>query len=707
MNILKVKWKYGNNMKLKFSFILIVLLLNNLSAHNRKDLIIDDNWRFTRENPANAEQIDYNDSYWENISLPHSWNSRDGQDGGNDYYRGTGWYRKWFSVDSKYKGQRVYIKFDGSSISTEVFVNGITAGIHKGSFGAFCFDITPLIKIGNKNILSVKVNNSKDSAISPLRGDFTIFGGIYRSVHLLILNPLSISPLDFASSGVYVTQKSISREKAELEILTKLLNKGNKENNISIKYSLINKQGKIVKEIISSCLVSENSNIDHKQIISIDNPILWDGKSNPYLYNLNVTLIENGRVIDNLTEPIGLRTFKIDPEKGFYLNEKPYKLYGVNRHQDRKNKGWAIGNKEHKEDYGLIEELGCTALRLAHYQQSDYFYGLCDKGGMVVWAELALVDEANRSADFLLTCKQQLTELIKQNYNHPSIFFWSMENEFIPDSDTSLYNNIVEELNSLAKQLDPFRLTTVATRSKYDCDFRMNNITDVLGLNVYRGWYEKKPEDFSAFVDDFHRKFPYRSIAISEYGGGGNIYQHEWPVIKPNPRGEWHPEEWQTTLHEITWKSMADRPFLWGTFIWNMFDFASDGRSEGDHHGMNDKGLVTYNRKVKKDAFYFYKANWNSDPLVYITSRRFTERTSAQTDIKVYSNCGSVRLYLNEIPLDEKQNKDNILIWSNLSLKPGINTIHAVGIKNGKVFSDECKWKYSLNKENISSNQFK
>jgi beta-galactosidase len=689
-------------MKLKYISVLIIIILNGLYAHDRKDIIINDNWRFTRENPVNAGQKNYNDSYWEKITLPHSWNTRDGQDGGNDYYRGIGWYRKWFFIGNHYKGQRIYIKFDGSSMCTEVFVNGISAGLHKGSFGAFSFDITSLVKIGKRNNLSVKVNNSKDSTISPLRGDFTIFGGIYRNVHLLILNPVSISPLDYASSGIYVTQNSISDKKAEIEILTKLMNKGDKGATVSVKYSFADKQGKVIKETISSCLVPQNSDIDHKQNITIDDPILWDGRNNPYLYKLNVILIEKGKVIDKLTESVGLRYFRIDPEKGFYLNNKPYKLYGVNRHQDRENMGWAIGTKEHREDYSLIEELGCTSLRLAHYQHSDYFYGLCDKGGMVVWAELALVDDANGSPDFLAICKQQLKELIKQNYNHPSIIFWSMENEFVPDNDTSLYFNIVEQLNTLAKQLDPSRLTTVATRSKYDCNFRMNNITDVLGINVYRGWYEKKPEDFSSFIDDFHKKFPTRSIAVSEYGSGGNINQHEWPVKKPNPRGDWHPEEWQSVLHEITWKSMTERPFLWGTFVWNMFDFASDGRSEGEYHGMNDKGMVTYNRQTKKDVFYYYKSNWNSDPMVYITSRRFTPRTISLTDIKVYSNCSSVKIFLNDFPLDEKSNKDNIFVWQNITLKQGMNSIRAVGIKNGKVLSDECIWELSSKKNDIS-----
>jgi beta-galactosidase len=689
-------------MKLNYISILIFILLNGLFAQNRKDIIIDDNWRFTRENASDAEQINYNDSYWEKISLPHSWNSRDGQDGGNDYYRGTGWYRRWFTVENKFKNQRIYLKFEGSSINTEVFVNGISAGFHKGSFGAFCFDITQRIKFGKRNILSVKVNNSKDSTISPLRGDFTMFGGIYRSVHLLILNPVSISPIDYASSGIYVTQKSVTDGKAEIEIITKLLNNEDQNRNITIKYSLQDDHGNKIKEISSPLLLQGKSNSDHKQNFIIDNPVLWNGKLNPYLYLLKVTITEKNKVIDNLSESIGLRSFAVDPDKGFYLNNKPYKLYGVNRHQDRENKGWAIGKKEHQEDYSLIEELGCTSLRLAHYQQSEYFYDLCDKGGMVVWAELALVDDVNGSPDFLATCRQQLTELIKQNYNHPSIIFWSMENELVPDNDTSLYNNIVAELNSLAKQLDPVRLTTVATRSKYDCDFRMNNITDVLGINVYRGWYEKKPEDFSLFIDDFHKKFPHRSISISEYGAGGNINQHEWPVKKPNPRGEWHPEEWQSVLHELTWKAMAERPYIWGSFIWNMFDFASDGRSEGDYHGMNDKGLVTYNRKIKKDVFYYYKASWNSDPMVYITSRRFTPRTSSLTDIKVYSNCSSVKLYLNDIPLEEKLNNANIFVWENITLKQGTNTIRAVGSKNGKVLSDECIWEYSFNKNEIS-----
>jgi beta-galactosidase len=288
-----------------------------------------------------------------------------------------------------------------------------------------------------------------------------------------------------------------------------------------------------------------------------------------------------------------------------------------------------------------------------------------------------------------------LTELIKQNYNHPSIFFWSLENELIPDRDPAFYGSVVEELNSLAKELDPTRLTTVASRGNYSGDIRMNSITDVIGYNVYKGWYEGTPEGFAAYADTYHAKYPKQCFAISEYGAGAGTNQHEYPARKHETTGPWHPEEWQATLHEVIWKAIAERPYLWGTFVWNMFDFASDGRSEGELPGRNDKGLVTYDRKVKKDAFYWYKANWTSNPMVYIASRRFARRPVNVTDIKVYSNCDSVEVSLNGKSKGSKMSGDRIFRWPGLGLIAGKNKIKAVGMKDGKRAEDTCTWEYA------------
>lgn len=654
------------------------------TAQTRTDVVINGNWKFTRHNAVGAEKPDYRDTEWESVSLPHTWNGRDGQDGGNDYYRGTGWYRRSLAIDSKFRGKNFYLKFDGAASVTEAFVNGKIAGKHKGSFGASCFDITSLIKIGQNNSIAVKVNNAKDSTIAPLRGDFTIYGGIYRGVHLLALDKLSISPLDDASPGVYAKQVRVNEESADLEITTKLLNGHDAQKAPTVRWTILDHKGKTVQRSEARISLAPKSREDVIQNVSITKPHLWNGRQDPYLYKLVTEVLDGKSVVDRVVEPIGLRSFNIDPEKGFSLNGKAYRLYGVNRHQDRESMGWAITAKEHVQDFRMIEEIGANAIRLAHYQHAQEFYDLCDRGGMVVWAELALVDEINPCQEFAAVCQQQLRELIKQNYNHPSIFFWSLQNELIPDSDPEMYAQFVRDLNSLAKRLDPTRPTAVASRSKYDGKDGINATTDVIAYNVYRGWYDGKPEDFGKFADKLHQNFPQHKMAISEYGAGASIRQHEDPPKKPPTRGPWHPEEWQSYLHEVTWRAMVERPYLWGTFVWNMFDFGSDGRSEGDRFGLNDKGLVSFDRTVRKDAFYWYKANWNPEPMIHITGRRYSPRPAGSVDLKVYSNCDYVELILNGVSAGTKTSIDKIFIWTACQLKTGKNEILAIAAKDGK-----------------------
>lgn len=659
-----------------------------LLAQIRTDEMMNRGWKFARENAFGAEMPAYNDSKWEKVSLPHTWNAQDGQDGGNDYYRGVGWYRKSFSVDTKLRDKNFYLKFDGASSSAQVYVNGTLAGKHKGSFGAFCLDVTPFIKVGSTNAVAVKVTNAKDSTIAPLRGDFTIYGGLYRGVRFLVLNKLAISPLDDASPGVYVKQTNVSADEADLEVTVKLLNGNESQRAASVRAKILDHKGNTVQRSESAVTLAAFSAGDAICRLRLNKPHLWNGRQDPYLYQVVVELLDGKQVADRVAIPIGIRFYRVDPDKGFFLNDKPYSVYGVNRHQDCENMGWAITAKEHAEDFRMIEEIGANGIRLAHYQHAEEFYDLCDRGGMVVWAELALVDDLHPVSEFAAVTQQQLRELIKQNYNHPSIFFWSLQNELIPDSNPKFYGQFVQDLNALAKQLDPTRLTAVASRSKYDPDNGTNNVSDVLAYNVYRGWYEGKPEDFAAFADKLHQKYPNRAIAISEYGAGASVNQHEWPAKKPPTRGPWHPEEWQSTLHEVTWKAMAQRPFLWGTFIWNMFDFGSDGRSEGERFGQNDKGLVSFDRKIRKDAFFWYKVNWNPEPMVHITSKRFSPRPIGATEIKAYSNCESVELFLNGVSLGRKNSEDKINVWSDVMLRAGENHIVAIASVRGKQLKD-------------------
>ena len=598
-------------------------------------------------------------------------------------------------------GKSLFLKFDGAATVAEVFVNGQPAGTHRGNFAAFCFDVTSLLRVGQDNVIAVRVNNAHNPDIPPLDGDFTVFGGLYRDVHLLVLDKLSISPLDDASPGVYIKQVAVTPDSAELEITTRLRNANNAARTATVRSTITDAAGRNVATIDSQQSIPASGVSDAVQTVKLSRPHLWDGRADPYLYRVTVEIRDGRRVVDSVTQPLGLRFFRVDPNEGFFLNGKHYALHGVTRHQDRLDKGWAIGPAEHEEDFRLIKEMGCTAVRLAHYQHAQYFYDLCDKGGLVVWAELSLVNKLGESPAFAENARQQLTELIKQNYNHPSIVFWSLFNElrFHDKMPVAAECEFIGQLNQLARTLDPTRLT-VAASCCVPWTHPSAGITDAIGFNWYYGWYNGKPEDWPVELDAMHQELPSRSVGISEYGAGASVIQHEIPPKQPKPAGPWHPEEWQCVVHEAAWKAMKDRPWLWGTFLWNMFDFAADQRNEGDHPGRNDKGLVTYDRKVRKDAFYWYKANWATEPFVYITSRRFTPRTGRLTPVKVYSNCEKVTLKVNGTSFGSVESSDHIFVWKEIALKPGENRIEAGAGKDGRTFSDSCVWTYQPDNKN-------
>lgn len=656
---------------------------------------LDEHWKFLRQDVPGAEAPGFDDATWQGVNLPHTWNNLDGQDGGSDYYRGVGWYRRHLNVDRQDQGKSLFLKFDGAATVADVFVNGKPAGTHRGNFGAFCFNVTSLLRVGRDNVIAVKVNNARNPDIPPLDGDFTVFGGLYRDAHLLVLNKLSISPLDYASPGVYLKQTRVTPDSAELEITTKLRNENGASKTVSVRTTITDAAGRSVASFRSQQRIPANGISDAVQTMAITKPHLWDGRSDPYLYQATVEILDGRKVVDSVAQPLGARFFRVDPNEGLFLNGKHYAVHGVNRHQDRQDKGWAIGPAEHEEDFKLITEMGCTGVRLAHYEHAQRFYDLCDKGGLVVWAELCQVNQLGESPAFAENARQQLTELIKQNYNHPSILFWSLFNELRFHDKLSVTQEcaFIQELNQLTKTLDPTRLT-VAASCCVPPTHPSTSLTDVIGFNWYYGWYNGKPEDWPGKLDGLHEALPTRSLCISEYGAGASVQQHEIPPQQPKPVGPWHPEEWQCVVHEAAWKAMNERRWLWGTFLWNMFDFAADQRHEGDHPGRNDKGMVTYDRKTKKDAFYWYKANWTTEPFVYITSRRFTNRTSAVTPVKVYSNCESVTLKINGASLDPVQSDDHAFVWKEITLKPGENRLEATGRQNGQSFTDSCAWTY-------------
>jgi beta-galactosidase len=674
----------------------------------RVSLDLNSDWKFIRKDVPGAEQPGFDDSAWENVTLPHTWNNLDGEDGGNNYYRGPTWYRRHLKLDSSANGKSLFLRVEAASSNATVYINGKPAGPpHKGMFSAFCYDVTQLLNPGDDNVLAIRLTNQQDLTIPPLSADFTFFGGLYRGVKLLELNPVSISPLDDASPGVYVKQVNVSANHADLQVTTQLRNGQQSDQMVDIAYELLDGSGVAVNSTNAEQSLAAAGNSDSVQWLSLDHPHLWNGRKDPYLYYVRVTLSQGNNVIDRVIQPVGLRFFRVDPQQGFILNGQSYPLHGVNRHQDRQDMGWAISSAEQKEDFDLIMDMGCNALRLSHYQHAQEFYDLCDRAGLVVWAEACMVNQVGRSQEFEDTAKQQLRELIKQSFNHPSICFWSLCNElrFHADNaagraDIEHEEQVVNALNDEAHEIDPTRLTTAATNSP-DGTIPLNKITDIIGFNLYYGWYQHTPEYWPSELDKIHGAIPNRAMGVSEYGAGASAFQHELDPRQPKTTARWHPEEWQCTVHEVAYRAMIARPYIWGTFLWAMFDFASDGRAEGDHLGRNDKGLVTYDRKTKKDAFYFYKANWSDDPVIYITDRRFTPRNVSHGPVKVYSNCDSVDLSVNGTSLGTVAGDTHAFVWPDVTLIRGDNQLQATGTRSGKQYSDTITINYDPGVEDV------
>jgi beta-galactosidase len=678
------------------TLLLILLSGNSVQAQVRKTESLNDHWKFIKEKTESANP-DY--KTWETVNLPHTYNISDGQSGvGNDawvnnsYYRGPATYVKIFNISNVDRKNRTFIKFEAVSQVADVFINGVLVGHHTGAFTAFCFEITSQVKTG-ENVLMVKSSNETDKDIPPLSGDFTLFGGIYRSVWLITLKTVCVTPLDYASSGIYVKQVKTTHENSDLSITTKISNASGKNKKINVTCSILDLQNKTVVSSDVEENVPNNQIVVSSQSLTVKNPHLWNGTKDAYLYKAVVKIYDHGTIVDSISQRIGLRYFSIDPAKGFFLNGVPCKIKGVCRHQDRKGMGWAITNAQHDEDFNLIREMGANGVRLAHYPQASYAYSLCDSQGLMVWAELPLVNSVTNSPGFFQNSKTMLTELIRQNYNHPSIICWSLYNE-LGQRKTEDPVQLITELNQLAHAEDSTRFTVAAPNKRERPE---KSVPDQIAFNAYPGWYGGKPEDMTGSLSGWNNAVGQKGVGVSEYGAGASINQHEQGMVKaPVPAGSWHPEEWQSIVHEINYQCIKEATFCWGSFVWNMFDFASAGRKEGDMAGINDKGLVTYDRKVKKDAFFFYKASWNTEPMVYITSRRHADRTAEMTEIKVYSNCQDVTLVVNGIGLGTVQKRNDVIYsWTNVKLQPGVNKIEAIAKSaNGQSLSDTVTLSY-------------
>ncbi len=681
------------------SLVLVLFICSGILDANdqsRKISVINNSWKFRLYDDPNSSKLSFDDSNWEIVTIPHTWNNYDGQDGGGNFYRGTGWYRKSFNLES-ISGKCIFLKFNSANLSTEVYVNGSPVGNHIGGYSAFIFNITKYVIQGSDNLIAVKVSNDASLKFAPLAGDFTFFGGITKSVELWVTGNVLISPLDYASPGVYITPLNISENYADIQFNVLLANYSNMSVTINENYTIKDAHNNTVNSLHVSNTLSSESDSTVSRNLSINNPVLWQGLKNPYLYTLEISLTVDGNEVDRLAQKFGVRYLGSNPDSGIYLNGKRYPLHGVAVHEDRNDKGRAISDKDRKEDMELLKETGLNFLRLAHYQHGQYTYNYCDSTGIVIWTEIPLLEKIDTSSSaFSDNIKGQLRELIKQNYNHPSVCFWGLFNEIETQTISPDALQVVTELNSLAKSLDKTRYTVAAT----NMDISSNSIPDLISWNLYFGWYYNNIPDFDKFIDNRHLYNPDMTIGVSEYGAGASIKDHEENPGKPIPDSYYHPEEYQNYFHEEHWKSIINRPFLWASSIWVGFDFASDARNEGDFKGINDKGLITRDRLVKKDAYFFYKANWSSSPVVHIASRRYTERTEAITTVKVYSNSDSVMLLVNNKSYGFLKSSDHIFV-KNIVLSVGPNMIKALGLKNRLITRDSCIWNLNYTPDEI------
>jgi beta-galactosidase len=664
------------------------LLEDRCLLDSRVVVSLDASWKFYRADVPGAQAVSFDDSAWANVDVPHTWNNIDGENGG-PYYRGIGWYRQHDVIPGDWAGKEIFLRFDGASLVTDLYVNGTFVGEHQGGFAAFDWDITPYLSAGNDNVLAVKVNNAPNPNIAPLSGDFTVFGGIYRHVNLIATDPLHVSLTDYASPGVYLRQTNVSADSADLQITTKLQNDDTGSRDALILSQVLDADGNVVATLTWTQTLDPGQGADVVQATTIVSPHLWNGRADPYMYEVCVQVIDadSGVVVDQMEQPLGFRYYWVDPNNGFFLNGQPYDLHGVDFHQDRLDEGWAISDADQMQDVGLIDDIGATFVRLSHYQHPPLTYDLLDQYGIVAWSEVPFINSATSSQAFFNNVEQQLVEMIRQNYNHPSVLFWGMYNEI---GDTPVTRTLVAQMVQLAHDEDPDRLTTAATDQADNAV--INYLPDITAFNRYFGWYYGQTSDFGPWADNIHSVYPDRAFGISEYGAGASIYQHQDDPPPPLAGGPWHPEEYQDLFHESLWQQISARPFLWAKAVWNMFDFASASRNEGDTPGRNDKGLVTYDRQTLKDSFYWYKANWSSDPVLYITSRRYVDRPTNIVDVKVYSNLDQVELLVNGVSLGTMSSSNHIFLWTNVTLGPGPNDVAVQATQDGTTYTDDVTW---------------
>ncbi len=622
------------------------------------------------------------------VALPHTWNAFDGQDGGNDYWRGIGTYV--IDLPNPTEGKKQYIEFQGANHVATVYCNGRELGTHRGGFSTFRYDLTKAMKPeGNK--LTVVVSNGV-SDIYPQNADFTFYGGLYRDVNFIEVNEAHFDLLLDGTSAVFVTPHNVGNTRVDLFPVN--------AEGCELKVTLKDAEGAVAA-------TGSTAAVDHAHVlIDVKNPHLWNGMEDPYCYTCEASIVKGEEVLDTVTVTYGYRSFHVNPDNGFWLNGKNVPLHGVARHQDRLDKGWAISKEDHEEDIALIKELGANSIRLAHYQHDQYFYDLCDKTGFVLWAEIPFISQFIPGEVAYRNTISQMTELVAQNYNHPAICFWGISNEILIGADREDLRQNLRDLHELAKSMDPSRLTTMAQVSMTPMDSEHNFITDVVSYNHYFGWYVGEVEDNGPWLDKFHAMHPDKCLGVSEYGAENIL---TWHTAEPDNHD--YTEEYANYYHQEMLKTFAERPYLWATHQWNCFDFAADARNEGGVKGRNNKGLITYDRKEKKDAFYVYKAWWNPEPMVFVSGGRFVNRgPEAERDIIVYTNCETVTLVVNGKDVATKKAEYHMVTFEGAVVDgENVITAYAGDVKANTITLNgvaEHDYSYDLPEGNAAANWF-
>ncbi len=602
----------------------------------RKILTLNEGWSFYK-GVAEPSLIT---SEGEAVTLPHTWNATDGQDGGNDYFRGACLYAKTINKAKLPVAERYYLEFRGANSSADVYVGGQKLAHHDGGYSTWRVDITEYLQ--DKTEIDVVVDNAPNETVYPQMADFTFYGGLYRDVNLIAVASTHFDLDYYGGSGLKITP-NVQGKDANVEVETFVTNLREGQ---QIAYTIYDREEKELQKIVTT---------EPKVKFLIKDVRLWHGRHDPYLYCCEVEIVENGEVIDNVCSRFGCRSFKIDPDKGFILNGEEYPLRGVSRHQDRLGIGNALLPEHHEEDIDLIMEVGATTIRLAHYQHDQYFYDLCDEKGLVVWAEIPYISKHMPTGRE--NTISQMKELITQNYNHPCIVVWGLSNEIsIAGSDDDLLENH-RVLNDLAHEMDKTRLTTIAAVSMCKMDDPYLQIPDVVSYNHYFGWYGGDTDMNGPWFDKFHATHPNIPIGCSEYG----CEALNWHTS--NPKQGDYTEEYQAYYHEELIKQLFTRKYMWATHVWNMFDFGADARAEGGENGQNHKGLVTMDRKYKKDAFYAYKAWLSDEPFVHLCGKRYIDRVEDVTRVTVYSNQPEVELFVNGESIGKKSAPDHFFYF--------------------------------------------